>query len=69
MRSSTASGRSNEPAVSDGKFEIKGAPAGKYNIVIWHEGVGWVNGGKNGKPITIRAGKTVEVNEKAKADE
>jgi hypothetical protein len=54
---------------SDGKFEIKGAPAGKFNIIMWHEGVGWVNGGKNGKPITIPAGKTVEVNEKAKADE
>ncbi len=40
---------------ADGKFELKNAPAGKYNLVIWHEGVGWVNGGKLGKPITIKA--------------
>jgi hypothetical protein len=58
-------------AVTDenGKFEIKGAPAGKYNIVIWHEETGWVNGGKRGKTITIPAGKAVEVNEKAKSAE
>ncbi len=53
----------------DGKFEIKGAPAGKYNIVMWQEGVGWVNGGKFGKAIEIPAGKAVEVNEKAKPEE
>ena len=53
----------------DGKFEIKGAPAGKYNLIMWHEGTGWVNGGKTGEAITIPAGKAVEVNAKAKAVE
>jgi hypothetical protein len=30
-------------AVTDenGDFEIKGAPAGTYNLVVWHEAVGW----------------------------
>jgi hypothetical protein len=26
---------------ADGHFEIKGAPAGTYNLVIWHEGAGY----------------------------
>jgi len=51
---------------ADGKFEIKNAPAGKYNLVMWHEGVGWVNGGKMGQAIEIPADKTVEVEEKVK---
>jgi hypothetical protein len=54
---------------AEGKFEIKGAPAGKFNIIMWHEGIGWVNSDKKGKPITIRPGGTVEVNKKVKADE
>jgi hypothetical protein len=54
---------------ADGKFEIKNAPAGKYNLVMWHDGVGWVNGGKMGQTIDIPADKTVEVNEKMKPDE
>jgi hypothetical protein len=54
---------------ADGKFEIKDAPAGKYNVVMWQEGVGWVNGGKAGKTIEIPAGGTVEVNEKVKPEE
>jgi hypothetical protein len=49
---------------SDGKFEIKNAPAGKWNLIMWQEGKGWVNGGKIGKAIEIPAGGTVEVNEK-----
>jgi hypothetical protein len=54
----------------DGKFEIKNAPAGEYNIVMWQEGVGWVNaGGKAGQKITIPAGGTVEVNEKLKPED
>ncbi len=52
----------------DGKFEIKNAPAGKYNLVMWQGGVGWVNGGKNGQTIEIPAGGTVEVNEKLKPE-
>jgi hypothetical protein len=51
---------------ADGKFEIKNAPAGKYNLVMWVEGQGWVNGGKTGQVIEIPAGKTIEVNAKAK---
>jgi hypothetical protein len=53
---------------ADGKFEFKNAPAGKYNIVMWHEGVGWVNGGKAGQPIEIPADKSVVVNEKLKPE-
>jgi hypothetical protein len=54
---------------ADGKFEIKGAPAGRYNIIMWHEYNGWANGGKFGKAIEIPAGKAVEVNEKVKPEE
>lgn len=46
---------------ADGSFEIKNAPAGKYSLVIWHEGVGWVQGGKNGVPVTIKAGGEVDL--------
>lgn len=50
-------------AVTDakGNFEIKNAPAGKFNLVVWNETNGWVVGDKNGVPITIEAGKTTEV--------
>lgn len=54
---------------ADGKFEIKNAPAGKYNLVMWQEGVGWVNGGKTGQVIEIPANGTVEVNGKVKPEE
>ncbi len=53
---------------ADGKFEIKNAPAGKYNVVIWQD-MGWVNGGRTGQTITIPDGGTVEVNEKVKPSE
>jgi hypothetical protein len=48
---------------TDGKFEIKGAPAGRWRLVIWHSESGWVNGlrGK-GQPVEIQPGKAVEVN-------
>jgi hypothetical protein len=54
---------------ANGKFEIKNAPAGKYNIVMWHEGVGWVNGGKTGQTIEIPAGKSIEANETLKPED
>ena len=54
---------------ADGKFELKNAPAGKYNLVIWHEGVGWVNGGKIGQPVTIPANGTVEVKAAVRPEE
>ncbi|MFL5242764.1 MAG: hypothetical protein ACJ8FY_11705 [Gemmataceae bacterium] len=39
---------------ADGKFEIKNAPAGDFQLVIWHDGVGWVKGGKNGLPVQVK---------------
>jgi hypothetical protein len=45
---------------ADGNFEIKNAPAGTWRLIAWQEGVGWVNGGKTGEPITIAAGKDTE---------
>lgn len=46
---------------ADGKFEFKDAPAGKYRLVGWHEAVGWLDGGKKGQEITIKADGTVEI--------
>jgi len=48
-------------AVTDakGNFEIKDAPAGTWNLVVWQEEKGWGNGGKEGQPITIKPGETV----------
>jgi hypothetical protein len=37
-----------------GEFEIKNAPAGNYNMVIWHE-TGYVKGDKKGVPVAIKA--------------
>jgi len=44
----------------DGKFEMKHAPAGKYNIVMWHEGMGWIQGVKTGRAIDVKAGGITE---------
>jgi hypothetical protein len=41
-----------------GEFEIKDAPAGTWNLVVWQEKTGWGPGLKNGTPITIKAGET-----------
>jgi len=51
---------------ADGRYEIKDAPAGKYNIVIWQEGMGWVNGGKLGRAIDIPAEKAIEIDAEVK---
>ena len=54
-------------AITDenGNFEIKNAPAGKYRLVVWHEGMGWVAGdtkpSKHGKLIEIKPGGTTDV--------
>jgi hypothetical protein len=42
----------------DGKFEIKDVPAGKYNIIYWHEKQGWIGTKKtkDGDPIEVAAG-------------
>lgn len=49
-------------AITDenGKFEIKDAPVGKFNIVYWHENKGFKGGvkGRLGEPITITAPTT-----------
>jgi hypothetical protein len=51
-------------AVTDenGAFELAKAPAGEYRLVIWHESAGWLGGknGKNGRPVTIKAGETTD---------
>jgi hypothetical protein len=46
----------------DGSFEIKKAPAGKYNLVIWHES-GFLGGaaGRNGVEITIKKDATTDL--------
>jgi hypothetical protein len=46
----------------DGTFEIKDAPAGKWRLVIWHEG-GFHKGrdGVTGMPVEVTDGKTTEL--------
>jgi plastocyanin len=48
---------------ADGSFEIKDAPAGTWNMIVWHEEKGWDStaGGKAGTPVTIKAGETTDV--------
>lgn len=41
----------------DGNFEIKNAPAGNWNLVVWQEEAGWVTGDRKGIPVTIAAGE------------
>lgn len=51
-------------AVTDeqGNFEIKGVPAGKQNLVVWHEKVGYVTAGAaRGQEVTVQAGKDTTV--------
>jgi plastocyanin len=49
-------------AVTDaqGNWEIKNAPAGTWNLYIWHEGKGHGPGGKAGVPIVVAADKTTD---------
>jgi hypothetical protein len=54
---------------ADGKFEIKDAPAGKFNLVMWHEEAGWVTGDRKGKPVEIKAGGVTEVSAGARPAE
>jgi hypothetical protein len=51
---------------ADGKFEIKDAPAGPCNIVMWQEKKGWVvtqpmKSGRDGILIEVSAGKTLDL--------
>ena len=52
-------------AVTDvnGNFEIKGAPAGNYNLIVWHEDVGYRGGkeGRTGTPLDIKAGGVTDL--------
>jgi hypothetical protein len=50
-------------AVTDakGNFEIKNAPAGEWNLVVWHEGQGYGAGGKMGTAVKIEAGKVTDI--------
>jgi plastocyanin len=50
---------------ADGNFEIKLAPAGTQRLTVYHEGLGWRGGakGKNGEPITIKAGEVIDLGE------
>jgi len=42
----------------DGNFEIKDAPAGaELNVIVWHEEGGFGSTGKDGKKLTLEAGK------------
>jgi plastocyanin len=47
---------------AEGNFEIKGIPAGTWNLVAWQEEKGWVTSGeKAGQPVTIKASDTTDV--------
>jgi hypothetical protein len=48
---------------ADGKFEIKDAPAGNYQLVIWHDSMGYRGGaaGRNGTAITIKKGEVTDL--------
>jgi hypothetical protein len=47
----------------DGTFRIRGAPAGDWRIVIWHESKGWVfgEGDKKSRPIAIKDGDMTDL--------
>ena len=42
-------------------FEIKLVPAGKANLMTWQEKVGYIQGGKQGIPIEIKAGEVTDL--------
>ncbi len=49
---------------ADGSFEIKGVPAGAQKLVVWQEASGYVTpGAGSGMPVTVEAGKTVDLGE------
>jgi hypothetical protein len=43
----------------DGAFKIDMAPAGEWRLKIWHGSGGWAGGvaGREGRPITVKAGE------------
>lgn len=40
----------------DGNFEMKNAPVGEWNLVVWQEEAGWVTGDRKGIPVKIASG-------------
>ena len=52
-------------AVTDenGGFSFKNAPAGEWQLMVWHGSGGWLGGakGKNGQTITIKAGDVTDL--------
>jgi hypothetical protein len=46
---------------ADGKFEIKNAPSGPVNLVVWQEEAGYGEGGQNGKTIQMNPDTTTEL--------
>jgi hypothetical protein len=50
---------------SDGKFEIKNVPAGKYRLAMWQEGMGWV---AFDDPDTPKLGKVIEIKAEGETD-
>jgi hypothetical protein len=45
---------------ADGKFEIKLAPAGQVQLVLWQD-LGWGPGGKKGNEIVIKGGEVLDL--------
>jgi len=41
----------------NGNFTIPKAPAGKYRLIAWQEGCGWITGGRDGMVIEIKKGE------------
>ncbi|MCI0683619.1 MAG: hypothetical protein L0Y71_16055 [Gemmataceae bacterium] len=52
-------------AVTDanGAFELKNAPAGEWQLFVWHGSGGWLGGakGRNGQTIEIKAGGATDL--------
>lgn len=49
---------------SEGKFEIKGLPAGKHEFIVWHERAGYIN---RKWELTVKAGDNPQDVQKVKA--
>lgn len=45
----------------DGKFEIKNAPTGPVNLVVWHEAVNYLDGNREGRRIRINPDAATDV--------
>jgi hypothetical protein len=45
----------------DGKFELKKVPVGEFRLQTWQEKIGYGPGGRDGNPVTIKAGADTDV--------